>query len=144
MSNTSKSIAMKETVLAFIDRINQHDVEGIVGMLSEDYHFVNSAGDRFAGRPFMRETWQSQFSLHPDFNIRVQRIIADDDGVAVFGWSEGTYAPDGVMRDENRWEVPAAFLGIAHEGQITHWQVFSDASIVFDLMKSRNAEAAAK
>jgi ketosteroid isomerase-like protein len=144
MSNSNKSLAMKEAVLAFIDRINQHDVEGIIGMLAEDYHFVNSAGDRFAGRPFMRETWQSQFALHPDFNIRVQRIIADDDGVAVFGWSEGTYAPDGVMRDENRWEVPAAFLGIAHEGKITHWQVFSDASIVFDLMKTRNAEAAAK
>lgn len=136
---------MKHTVLAFIDRINDHDVEGIVDLLDDDYHFVNSAGDKFAGHDFMRQTWQSQFNLHPDFRIRVQRIIADEDGVAVFGWSEGTYAPDGVMRDENRWEVPAAFLGIAHDGKMTHWEVYSDASIVFDLMKARNAaEAAAK
>ncbi len=136
---------MKQTVLAFIDRINDHDVEGIVDLLDDDDHVVNSAGDKFAGHEFMRETWESQFSLHPDFRIRVQRTIADEDGVAVFGWSEGTYAPDGVMRDENRWEVPAAFLGVAHEGKMTHWEVYSDASIVFDLMKARNAaEAAAK
>lgn len=139
------STTMKTAVLAFIDRINDHDVEGIVAMLSDDYHFVNSAGDKFAGHEFMRETWQSQFALHPDFRIRVDRVIANGEGVAVFGWSEGTYAPDGVMRDENRWEVPAAFLGIAHNGRMTHWEVYSDASIVFDLMKSRNAaEAAAK
>jgi predicted ester cyclase len=136
---------MKQTVLAFIDRINQHDVEGIVHMLSDDYHFVNSAGDKFAGRDFMRETWQSQFSQHPDFKLRVQRVIADDEGVAVFGWSEGTYAPDGIFRDENRWEVPAAFLGVARDGKMTHWEVYSDASIVFDLMKSvARAEAGSK
>lgn len=136
---------MKQTVLAFIDCINRHDVEGIIAMLAEDYHFVNSAGDKFAGRDFMRETWQSQFAQHPDFNLRVQRVIADDEGVAVFGWSEGTYAPDGVVRDENRWEVPAAFLGVARDGKMTHWEVYSDASIVFDLMKSRaSAEAGSK
>jgi limonene-1,2-epoxide hydrolase len=136
---------MKQTVLAFIDRINEHDVEGIVAMLADNYQFVNSAGDHFTGRQFMRDTWQSQFTLHPTFRIRVQRVLADRDGVAVFGWSEGIYSPDGTLQDENRWEVPAAFLGIAHEGKITHWQAFSDASIVFDLMKSRaSPDAAAK
>jgi len=130
---------MKQTIMAFLDRINAHDVDGILGMLAEDYRFVNSAGDHFTGREFMRREWEAQFRQHPDFRIRVERIVADDSAVAVFGWSEGTYAPDGVMRDENRWEVPAAFLGIARGAEVVHWQTFSDASIVFDLIKSRSA-----
>src|SRR5437764_15484822 len=88
----------KETVLAFIDRINAHDVQGIIDLMADDYQFVNSSGDRFRDLEFMRQTWESQFQTHPDFQIRVQRIIADDEGVAVFGWAEGTLrAPDGTM-----------------------------------------------
>lgn len=130
---------MKRTVLEFVERINARDVEGILGLMADDYVFVNSSGDRFTGRAFMRETWRSQFANHPDFRIRVHRVVADDEGVGVFGWSEGTYSPDGVLCEENRWEVPAAFFGIARSGKMTHWQVFSDASIVFDLIQSRSS-----
>ena len=133
---------MKQTILNFIDRINAHDVDGILALMHDDYQFVNSAGDRFNGREFMRQTWRAQFADHPDFRIRVQRVIADDDGVAVFGVSEGTYSPDGTRREENRWEVPAAFLGLARDNKVTHWQVFSDASIVFDLIKARSGSVA--
>ena len=131
---------MKETVLAFIERINQHDVEGIMSLLADDYVFVNSSGDRFQGRQFMRETWRSQFEQHPDFEIDVERIVADSEAVGVFGWSKGTYRPlsrPGEADEEDHWEVPAAFLGIARGGKMVHWQVFSDASIVFDVIKQK-------
>ena len=130
----------KETVLAFIDRINAHDVQGIIDLMADDYQFVNSSGDRFRDHEFMRQTWQAQFNDHPDFTIRVQRVIADDEGVAVFGWSEGTYSPDGTQREENHWEVPVAFLGLARDGKIVYWEVFSDTSIVFDIIKSKQTE----
>ena len=129
-------MSMKQTVLAFLERINAHDVDGIVALLADDYTFVNSSGDRFQGRQFMRDTWEAQFRQHPDFRIRVQRVIADEEGVGVFGWAEGTYSPKGEIDEENHWEVPSAFWGIAKGGKMTHWQVFSDASIVFDVMKT--------
>jgi ketosteroid isomerase-like protein len=129
-------MTMKETVLAFIDRINAHDVDGIVGMMAEDYQFVNSSGDVFHGKEFMRDTWRTHFVLHPDFRINVKRVVNDDETVAVFGVAEGTYSPDGDMEEENHWETPSAFLGIARDGKMTHWQVYSDASIVFDIIKT--------
>ena len=101
---------------------------------------TSASGDRFRDLEFMRQTWQAQFTDHPDFTIRVQRVIADDEGVAVFGWSEGTYSPDGMQREENHWEVPVAFLGLARDGKIVYWEVFSDTSIVFDIIKSRQTE----
>lgn len=130
-----KNASMKDAVLAFIEKINTHDVEGILGLMADDYTFVNSSGDRFQGQDFMRETWTSQFAQHPDFKIRIQHIVADDQGVGIFGVAEGTYSPDGRLREDNHWEVPAAFLGLARGGKMTHWQVFSDASIVFDVIK---------
>ena len=133
--NAAGRSKMKETILAFIDRINAHDVDGIVNLMADDYQFINSSGDRFRGREFMRQTWRTQFTLHPDFHIRVDRIVADDESVGIFGWAEGTYSPDGTLDEDNHWEVPSAFLGIARDGKMVHWQVYSDASIVFDLIK---------
>jgi len=127
---------MKETVLAFIDRINAHDVDGILDLMADNYTFVNSSGDHFHGKEFMRDTWRSHFILYPDFHIDIKRVLADEDAVAVFGIAEGTYSPDGEMDEENHWETPAAFLGMARGGKMTHWQVYSDASIVFDIIKS--------
>lgn len=128
---------MKDTILKFIDRINAHDVDGIMKLVSSDYEFVNSSGDHFRDRQFIRETWEEQFKNHPDYRIRVQRVIADDEGVGVFGVAEGTYAPEGDPREEDHWEVPCAFLCIARDGKVTYFESYSDASIVFDVMKSR-------
>ena len=116
----------REAAIAFIEAINAHDVDGIVALLSADYEFVNSQGDRFTGEAFMRETWADQFNKHPDFRIRVGRVVADEVAVAMFGFSEGTYAPDGVLRTENRWSVPAAFLLMSREGKISYFESFSD------------------
>ena len=129
--------AMKDTILQFIDRINAHDVDGVMKLVSNDYEFVNSSGDHFRDRQFIRDTWAEQFKNHPDYKIRVQRVIADNEGVGVFGVSEGTYAPEGEPSEEDHWEVPCAFLCIAREGKVTYFECYSDASIVFDVMKSR-------
>lgn len=130
---------MKRTTLNFIERINAHDVDGIMALVSTDYEYINSSGDHFRDREFIRDTWRAQFENHPDYRLRVQRVIADDEAVAVFGWAEGTYAPDGVLRDDNHWEVPCAFQVVARDGKVTYFESYSDASIVFDLIKSRTA-----
>lgn len=129
-------MGMKDTVLEFVERINAHDVDGILDLMAEDYRFVNSAGDTFRGQAFMRATWRAHFVQYPDFKIRIDRVIADEEAVAVFGLAMGTLTRNGEMYDENHWEIPSAFLGVAKDGKMTHWQVFSDASIVYDLIKA--------
>lgn len=129
--------ATKQIVLEFIKRINEHDVDGIMQLLSSDYQFVNAAGERFSDRNFIRDTWRAQFKNHPDYHIRAQHVLADGDAVGVFGVSSGTYAPDGEMRDEDKWEVPSAFLVMSRDGLVTYFESFADASIVFNVMKAR-------
>src|SRR5258706_13329402 len=113
-------MSMKVTVLEFVERINAHDVEGILDLMAEDYRFINSAGDTFRGKTFMRATWRAHFVQYPDFQIRAQRVLADDEAVGIFGWAQGTYTRDGQILGENYWEVPAAFPGIAQGGRMTH------------------------
>jgi limonene-1,2-epoxide hydrolase len=127
---------MKETVLEFVKRINAHDVDGILDLMADDYRFINSAGDTFRGKNFMRATWRAHFVQYPDFNIRIDRVLADDAAVGLFGWAQGTLTHDGQILEENHWEVPAAFLGIAENGKMLHWQVFSDTAMIFDLIKA--------
>ena len=129
---------MRDTILNFIDRINAHDVEGIVALMSPDFHFINSSGDSYTGK-FMEQEWKKYFDAYPDFQIHVDRVIADDGGVAVFGWSEGTYATRNHLDEENHWSVPAAWLGTARDGKVTHWQVFADNSWVFEILKENEA-----
>jgi ketosteroid isomerase-like protein len=129
---------MKDTILRFIDRINAHDVDGIMELVSPEYEFVNSSGEHFKDREFIRETWRAQFENHPDYTIRVDRAISDGEGVGVFGWAEGTYAPEGQLSEDDHWEIPAAFLALARDGKVTYFESYSDASIVFDVMKSRS------
>lgn len=139
----AQRVQQRGAAVGFIDAINAHNVDRIVSLLAADYEFVNSQGDRFQGEAFMRDTWADQFNKHPDFRIRVGRVVADEDAVAVFGFSEGTYAPDGQLRVENRWSVPAAFLLMSREGKISYFETFSDASMVYDLIQASSTSAGA-
>jgi len=127
---------MKDTILEFVERINAHDVDGILDLMSDDYRFINSAGDTFRGKAFMRATWRAQFVQYPDFQIRIDHVLADGGAVGLFGMASGPLTRDGEILDENHWEIPSAFLGIAKDGKMIHWQVFSDTSMVFDLIKA--------
>jgi ketosteroid isomerase-like protein len=143
-TSDNKRREQRDAAIAFIEAINAHDVTQIVERLAADYEFVNSSGDHFQGERFMRDEWTAQFAKHPDFRIRVGRVVADEDAVAVFGYSEGTYAPDGVMRPENRWSVPAAFLLMSRDGKISYFESFSDASMVYDLIQASQQATAAE
>jgi hypothetical protein len=133
--------SQRETVQKFIDRINSHDVDGVVALMADDYCFVNSSGDSYHGRDFMRAEWTRHFDRYPDFKIIVNTMISGPEGVGVFGHAAGTYtdAIDPVDEDD-QWDVPAAFLGMARGGKMVHWQVFSDGSVVLDIIKEHGRE----
>lgn len=130
----------RDTVLKFIERINAHDVNGIVALMAEDYRFVNSSGDSFHGLEFMREEWTKHFDRYPDFHIHVNAIIAGEEGVGVFGEAEGTYTSDDPVEEDDHWRIPAAFYGIASDGKMAHWQVYADSSVVFEIIKEHTHE----
>ena len=47
-----------ETVLAFIDRINQRDPDKLAQLMTEDHVFIDSLGQAVRGREQMRAGWR--------------------------------------------------------------------------------------
>ena len=110
----------------FVDRINAHDVPGIVAMLSEDHEFIDSLGTIFAGRVALDQGWRAYFAMVPDYSIDLARILEDGSTVVLLGSAHGTYAAGGELRSEFKWTTSAAFRARIDDGLVAEWQVYAD------------------
>ena len=123
-----------EVVLAFMERINAADVEGICALMTEDHVFVDALGTRIQGREKMRVAWTAYFGWIPDYKVSHEEVFQKSSLVAAFGTARGTYAADGKLRKENQWEIPAAWFAVVREGLVAQWRVYADNQPVRKLM----------
>jgi ketosteroid isomerase-like protein len=121
-------------VLNFMERINSGDVDAICAAMTEDHVFVDALGTKIQGRETMRAGWKGYHQMIPDYAVSHEEILAKGETVVVIGTARGTYAPDGSVKKENFWEVPAAWKAVVRGGLIAHWQVFADNQPVRKLM----------
>lgn len=119
----------------FVWAINRRDVEGLARLMTPEHRFVDSMGTEVVGRDAMRAAWTAYFKMVPDYSISVDESLSKDDVVVMLGVAQGTYAPDGVSKEENRWETPAAFRALIEEGKVAEWQVYADNEPMRRLMR---------
>ncbi len=74
----------------------------------------------------MVSSWEQYFRMFPDYEIRIESILAYKAIVAVFGSASGTYNGKRGLVPQNRIEMPAAWKAIVTEGKVRHWQVYAD------------------
>jgi len=128
----------KETIQAFIDCINAHDVDGLAALMSEDHTtFVDAHGNRIVGREMMIIGWRAYFEMFPDYSIEVNEIFDQDDIFAMFGFAGGSFKG----QSESSWKLPAAWKAIVKDGRVALWQVFADTKIPFESMSEPPAIA---
>ena len=123
-----------EVVLEFVARINQHDVGGLVALMSEDHCFVDGLGQVVRGRERMGKGWLGYFSLFPDYSIKIDEILNRGNLVALFGTAEGTYSVNGKLLAENHWKIPGAWKAVLREGRVSEWAVYADNEPVRKVM----------
>ena len=89
---------MTSTTLELIDRFNtvfnEHDVDGIMGLMTDDVIFENTSpapdGERYQGQAAVRRFWEEFFSASPDAVFETEDIFATDDRCLVrwvYRWS---------------------------------------------------------
>jgi ketosteroid isomerase-like protein len=125
----------RQTALAFIDRINAGDPEGIAARMTEDHVFIDSLGNRMQGRDAMHDAWVGYLSWFPDYRIEVDMVIEEDDLVALFGTASATFAVDGVLSPANGWNIPAAWTARVDGDRIAEWRVYADNTPVAQIME---------
>ncbi|MGA2005163.1 MAG: nuclear transport factor 2 family protein [Terriglobales bacterium] len=123
-----------ETVLAFVAKINDHDPDGLVALTTDDHVFVDSLGNQLRGRDKMRAGWQSYFKMCPDYRVSHEEIFRNGATVAVFGFAGGTISVQGKLSDENRWQIPAAWMVSVRDGRVSEWRVYADNKPVYDIL----------
>lgn len=122
---------MKETILAFIDRINAHDPEGLAALMSDDHTFIDAHANQVRGKEKMLAGWLGYFAWFPDYYIEVTDVFEDGDSLALFGFAGGSFQ----NKPTESWRLPAAWKTEVKDGRVTLWQVFADTKIPFEIIE---------
>ncbi len=124
----------KFTVLRYIEKVNEKDIDVLLDMMTDDFHFVDTLGVTVEGRSEMKEAWTNYFNMFPDYTINVFNIMKNENTIAIVGTASGTYAVEGELMKENSWEIPAAWKAIVRVDKLSSWRVFSDNQPVREIM----------
>jgi hypothetical protein len=116
----------KEIVSNFIKAINDHDVEQIYELMSDDHTFIDGYGDRYVGRKDMKEGWANYYKLFPDYHIEITDYTENETIIGLFGYAGGTYKNIKDESNSNYWRTTAAWKAIVENGKVKYWQVFCD------------------
>jgi ketosteroid isomerase-like protein len=127
-------VSATEVVLKFIERINQHDADGLALLMTQDHVFVDSLGAVVRGRETMRMGWHGYYALCPDYWVSHDALFADGNRVALFGAAGGTIAANATPAADNKWRTPAAWLAVVESDLIKEWRVYADNKPVYDIL----------
>ena len=109
-----------------MEKINAHDMGGLIAIMTPDHTFIDSLGDK-STRPAIEKGWSEYFDMVPHYRIRTDRLFSEGDTSALVGLAGGTYVMEGgVPSPENRWEVPAVWIARIEGQKMTEWRIYSD------------------
>ncbi|GLC78545.1 nuclear transport factor 2 family protein [Lacrimispora brassicae] len=128
---------VKDTVLAYVKAINEHNIEKIYALMADDYIFIDTYDSKVHGKDTMKKGWIGYFEWFPDYLIEATDIFVDDETVAIVGYASATYQGIKTPDDKNFWKLPAAWKAVVKNDKILHWQVICDSKIPFDIINGK-------
>jgi ketosteroid isomerase-like protein len=114
----------------WIAAINRHDITAIAPLMTPDHLFVDSLGNRGRGAKSMEAGWRGYFAMCPDYWIRVDKILSEQNTVLATGEAGGTI-------DSTPWKTPAAWQAVLRDGAISEWHVYADNKPVYKILQRR-------
>jgi ketosteroid isomerase-like protein len=137
--NTEKE-SNKDIAIKFIEAINNHNVDEIVDLMSEDHLFIDAYGDKYIGKKGMKEGWQRYYELFPDYRVEISEIIESDSLIGLFGYASGTYKNIKDESNSNFWKTSASWKSVVKNKKIKHWQIYCDYSKLSKIIDKNNLE----
>jgi ketosteroid isomerase-like protein len=121
---------MQETLERWLAAINSHNVTALAELMSPDFLFVDSLGNRVEGASSMEAGWRGYFAFCPDYWVREELTLSEGDTMLLAGEAGGTI-------DGQAWRIPAAWKAVIHDGRVVEWRVFADNKPVYDILSKR-------
>jgi ketosteroid isomerase-like protein len=128
-----------EVAQRFVERINAHDVGGLIALMTSRHTFIDSLGNKFA-RPEIESGWRDYFAMVPDYWIRIDRAFSQGETAILIGAAGGTYvSKGGKAMPENRWETPAVWVARVEGAKVAEWRIYSDNEPIREKMRNSGA-----
>jgi ketosteroid isomerase-like protein len=127
----------KEIVLEFVKAINDHDVDKIYDLMSDDHVFIDGSGGKHEGKTGMKEGWQNYYQLFPDYSILITDVAEDNSIIGLFGYASGSYRI--IKNETDIWKTTAAWKAIVKNKKIMHWQVYCDYTQLMEIIKKQQS-----
>jgi len=113
----SVEVGAKSVALKFVEVINAGNSQALTMLQTEDFTFIDMAGDVFRGR----DGWQDYFSAYPKYKIHVQHVLTSGNGVAIIGKTTGSHVPPEVEEKET-----VLWTAEVRDGLVAEWRIYSD------------------
>jgi uncharacterized protein (TIGR02246 family) len=113
-----------EIALAFVEAINRQDAASLARLMTDDYVFVDLAGDvEQDGLEKMVAGWSAYFALCPTYLIHVSEIYVAGDEVVLIGRTTGSH-----LKQPRRTEIQDTLIWVAEtrDGQVSAWRLYYD------------------
>ena len=108
---------LKSVALKFLEVINAGDPERLIKLQTEDFTFIDTAGDVTRGR----DGWPSYFSSYPKYKIHVQHVLTGGNGVAIIGKTTGSHVPPEVEEKET-----VLWTAEIRDGLVAEWRIYTN------------------
>ena len=131
----------REVIEAFVDAVNSGRPEKIVGTMHVEAVFVDSLGDRLAGKAALLDGWRGYLRLFPDYRIEVEAIFVEEREALLHGWAGATLHRDARPVADGAWRIPAAWRALTDSRRVLLWQVFADNGPVQALLARLSSSA---
>ena len=119
----------------FVDAINEHNVEKLYSLMTEDHNFIDSYGNEVSGKDKMRSGWIEYFHWFPDYNIEITDLFIENNTIAAFGFAGGSFQGSKYNYLENYFRIPAAWKVTVENDKIKLWQVYADTKKQLDIIE---------
>jgi ketosteroid isomerase-like protein len=119
----------------FVDAINEHNVEKLHSLMTEDHKFIDSYGNEVSGKDKMRSGWIEYFHWFPDYNIEITDLFIENNTIAAFGFAGGSFQGRKYNYLENYFRIPAAWKVTIENDKIKLWQVYADTKKQLDIIE---------
>ncbi len=88
----------------------------------------------------MRNGWAEYFSVVPDYWVKAEAFFVEGNQVAIFGTAAGTCSRYGILKQKNRWQVPAARFALVRDDKVAEWRVYTDKEPIRQIIEREKAQ----
>lgn len=133
----SQNIMSNQTVFEnFVLQINDHNVDGIYILMSDDHTFIDALGNKTQGRDKAKNQWEIIFDVFPNYKIIINNVMENATVFLADGNVEATLKKIKNDQNNDHYKLPAAWKAEIENGKIKSWQIFSDTQVPSSLMNS--------